>query len=96
MVRIIESNLSLDDDKNLKDHQSRIVLANCWEDYINAFINYNGQRVEKFKSETFLSGCSIGQQCKIENLKYDKFHLSCEIIKWNNTKDTRIAYLINM
>ena len=39
MVKIIETNLSMSD-MIIMDHQNRVVEANSWEDYCNAFENY--------------------------------------------------------
>ena len=44
MVKIIETNLSMSD-MIVMDHQNRVVEASSWEDYCNAFKNYNGTTV---------------------------------------------------
>lgn len=99
MVRIIETNLIFDGDKNLRDHQSRVVFADSWQNYIDEYLNYNGECVNKFKiditnSETGVIGNSIPKQCKIENLVYDNLHLSCDIERYSGIKDKKLAYLI--
>ena len=33
MVKIIETNLSVDGENNIKDHQARWILINDWKDY---------------------------------------------------------------
>lgn len=47
-----------------------------------------------FKAKTPLLGCSIPRMVKIINLKYDDFHLSCDLKLWNGQNDGKLAYLI--
>lgn len=77
MVQIIETNLSVTSDGLVKDHQSRIVETNSWNEYCKAFEEYSGEEV-KFKVLSQPSGASLCSNYKMENLKYDDFHLSCD------------------
>ena len=45
MVKIIETNLSVDGENNIKDHQARWVLIDDWRDYCKKYQNYSGRRV---------------------------------------------------
>lgn len=45
MVKIIETNLSVDGENNIKDHQARWILINDWKDYCKKYQNYSGRRV---------------------------------------------------
>lgn len=92
-MRVIETNLSMKDEV-IKDHQSRIIEVNSWEDYCKAFSTYDGDYIDKFKALTPLMGCSIPKNAQIKNLKYDDFHLSCEVVLYNGLIDTKLAYLI--
>ena len=91
MVKIIETNLSMSD-MIMMDHQNRVVEANSWEDYCNAFKNYNGDTVE-FKSLTSMFGSTIPREVGVYNLKYDDFHLSCDVIKAGRYTAKKLAYL---
>ena len=91
MVKIIETNLSMSD-MIVMDHQNRVVEASSWEDYCNAFKNYNGDTVE-FKSLTSMFGSTIPREAGVYNLKYDDFHLSCDVIKAGRYTAKKLAYL---
>ena len=91
MVKIIETNLSMAD-MIVIDHQNRVIEASSWEDYCNAFENYNGNIVE-FKSLTSMFGSTIPREVGIYNLKYDDFHLSCDVIKAGRYTTKKLAYL---
>lgn len=97
MIQVIETNLSIDNDNIIRDHQSLIVEVEDWDTYCKAFEKYNGKAVY-FKSKT-MPGNSISSNCKISNLKYDEMHLSCNITKLKDNgeeifTDKRLAYLI--
>lgn len=91
-VKIIETNLIITTDSKISDHQSRIIEANSWDEYVGAFENYDGKSVE-FKSLTSMIGNSINRELELHNLKYDDFHLSCDFSsKAFETK--KLAYLV--
>ena len=39
MVKIIETNLSVDGENNIKDHQARWVLIDDWRDYCKIIVD---------------------------------------------------------
>lgn len=45
MIQVIETNLSIDKDNIIRDHQSRIVEVEDWDTYCKAFEEYNGEAV---------------------------------------------------
>lgn len=92
IVKIIETNLSLDNINNIMDHQSRIIEVNSWEDYCKVFQEYRGDSVE-FKSLTLMKGDTLQKNCSITNFVYDKFHLSCDILK-GKIRTKKLAYLV--
>lgn len=79
MIQVIETNLSIDKDNVIRDHQSRIVEVEDWDAYCKAFEKYNGEAVY-FKSKT-MPGNSISSNCTITDLIYDDIHLSCMILR---------------
>lgn len=96
-IEVIETNLIIDENNMIRDHQSRIVEADSWNEYCEAHKNYDGKAVF-FKSKV-LKGNSIQSNCKISNLKYDEIHLSCNITKLKDNgeeifTDKRLAYRI--
>ena len=50
MIQVIETNLSIDKDDTIRDHQSRIVEVEDWDTYCKAFEEYNGE-VPKTRKE---------------------------------------------
>lgn len=99
MVYVIETNLSMDGDK-VADHQSRVIEVPSWEEYCAMYENYNGQACTIGKSLTYLSGNNINSHRIIENLNYDDFHLSCDMV-WDNelfyldSKTRHLAFCVN-
>lgn len=91
MIEIIETNLAIDENKDIRDHQSRVVLADDWESYCEAYEKHNGSMVF-FPSKS--SDASIYEGSKIEDLEHDEYHLYCRIVNEHFT-DTRLAYKIS-
>lgn len=40
-----------------------------------------------------MHGNSVPRECRVDNLKYDEKHLSCDIIYGNGVKSKKLAYL---
>lgn len=89
MVQIIETNI----DFHNKEHQSRIITYKSWDDYCKLYINYNGEPTENLNGT--LIGRVLPRDATITSLKYDDFHLSCDILLYNGLVQIRFAYLIN-
>jgi hypothetical protein len=89
MVRVIETNLSMMswDGEEIADHQSRVIEVDSWQDFINEI--KDGKSVDRIGT---LWGLTLPRACKIENLKYDDFHLSCDV--YTDIKQKKLAYLI--
>lgn len=94
MVQIIETNLSIKDGQ-VFDHQSRVVEAESWDEYVC----YYKENIEpdrhhsKFKSLTSMLGDSLPRYGKVSELKYDNFHLSCYHTNFNGQITMHFAYL---
>lgn len=103
MVKIIETNLSIHNETyQIMDHQSRIIEAESWDKYIDYYFNYmNGFDDFKFKCLTNMFGNTLPREAKIENFKFDDYHLSCDVIKhidyWGQPHTIitkKLAYLV--
>lgn len=92
MIQVIETNLSIDNDNIIRDHQSLIVEVEDWDIYCKAFEKYNGKAV-RFKSKT-MPGNSILSNCSITDLIYDDIHLSCMILHQSGFITKKLAYRI--
>lgn len=94
MVKIIETNLSMKDEK-VYDHQSRMVEAESWEEYVNYYKDNieTDRQHSKFKSLTNLWGDSLPRYGDITEFKYDDFHLSCYHTNPFGMVTMKLAYL---
>ena len=92
MIQVIETNLSIDNDNIIRDHQSRIVEVEDWNTYCKTFEKYNGEAIY-FKSKT-MPGNSIFSNCIITDLIYDDIHLSCMILHQSGFITKKLAYRI--
>lgn len=92
MIRVIETNLNIDEDDVIRDHQSRIVEVEDWYTYCKAFEKYNGEAIY-FKSKT-MPGNSISSNCIITDLIYDDIHLSCMFLHPSGYITKKLAYRI--
>lgn len=95
LIQVIETNLLIDENNEIRDHQSRIVEVDDWDTYCMAYKEYNGG-VVYFRPKSSLVGSSIPPNCRISNLQIDDFHLSCDITKYRDGKelytDRKLAY----
>lgn len=92
MIQVIETNLSIDKDDIIRDHQSRIIEAEDWDTYCKTFEEYNGE-VVYFKSKT-MPGNSILLNCTMTDLIYDDIHLSCMVLHQSGFITKKLAYRI--
>jgi hypothetical protein len=90
MIKIIETNLSMDGDI-IKDHQSRVIEVESWDEYLDEIKEYKCvSRLDMFYN---LNGCTLPKNCRIDKLVYDDFHLSCDVYSfYNNMKTKKLAY----
>lgn len=94
MMKVIETNISYANNI-FGDHQSRIIEVDNWNEYISLFTDYDGEALGNYKPIFGnMVGCVIPKMATLLNLKYDDFHLSCDIKKWNNDFGKKLAYLI--
>lgn len=91
MVKIIETNLSVDGENNIKDHQARWVVIRDWKDYCKKYQFYDGNRV-CYGIESSMPGVDIPANVEITNLQFDGYHLSCDIHHRGHFATKRFAY----
>lgn len=94
MVKIIETNLSVDGENNIKDHQARWILIDDWNDYCKKYQNYSGRRVH-YGTASSMPGADIQADVKITNLQFDEYHLSCDITHRDHFITKRLVYNID-
>ena len=89
--KIIETNISMKDGQ-VYDHQSRVVEADSWDEYIEMYEEYDGSPVDRFKAISEMIGKSIPKDVEILNLKYDDKHLSCDFKNKDGWIEKKLAY----
>ena len=90
MIKVIETNLSIDNENKLRDFQSRVIEIDSWEDIIQEIKDC--KTVIRNSVLGCLSGTTIPRESKIENLTYDDFHLSCDVINYAGMKTKKLIY----
>lgn len=95
MVKIIETNLFVRSDNTIRDHQSRIIQANSWDEYISYYEkNKESDREHSpFQSLTSLIGDTLPRYGDIIIFDYDGLHSYCEVV---NPYGVRMIILANL
>lgn len=89
--KIIETNISMKDGQ-VCDHQSRVVEADSWDEYIEMYKEYDGSPIDRFKAISEMIGNSIPKDVEILNLKYDEKHLTCDFKHKDGWIEKKLAY----
>jgi hypothetical protein len=92
MALVIETNISLDENNNFIDHQSRVVEVDSWDDLVQEVINKKPVIRKAYLG--IMYGVIIPRNCTIENLVYNDYHLSCDITTYNGFKSKKLLYLV--
>ena len=92
MIKVIETNLSLNEIGEIADHQARVIEVESWDSLINEIENGETKVRESFFGS--LSGCTIPKKAKIINLTYDKTHVMCDIINYAGMKIKKLIYKV--
>ena len=82
---VIETNISYGYGEKIVDHQSRVIKVNSWEEYV---ATYENNSPEKYTGTMF--GHNFPSTCRVSNLQYDDFHLSCDI--YGRFTSKKLAY----
>ncbi len=94
-MQVIETNISSDFEWCIRDYQSRVIEVPSWQEYIDLFTNYDGTVNGKdYKTSSHMYGSVLPSNCKIMNLKYDTYHLSCKLVSFDETYTMKLAYLV--
>jgi hypothetical protein len=89
MVKIIETNLSMGNNNEILDHQSRVIEVGDWNEFIIEI--KEGKSVDR---KGTLWGLTLPREPKVKNLKFDEKHLSCDVYKNGGYNSKKLAYLI--
>ena len=92
MIKVIETNLSIDNNNNIADHQSRIIEVDSWDEYIKEI--KEAKCVLRMAILGVMQGCTIPKNAQVLDLKYDDAHLSCDVIGYEGKLGKKLAYVI--
>jgi hypothetical protein len=92
MALIIETNISLDENNNFVDHQSRVVEVDSWDELVQEVIDKKPVIRKAYLGSMY--GVTIPKGCTIENLVVKDYHLSCDITTYNELKSKKLLYLV--
>jgi hypothetical protein len=90
MIKVIETNLSVDGENTIKDHQSRVIGIDSWDKYIQEI--KDAKAVYRSSIIGSLHGNTIQSDSKVKNLIYDEFHLSCDVYNRFGIMSKKLAY----
>lgn len=99
-MQIVEMNISLRLDNinildSLEDIQKRIIECESWKQYVNYFLEYNGDPVGYYTSvKCNLIGFVLPKHVKIYDLTYDDHKLTCTVCNWKNQLYKKIACIV--
>lgn len=91
MIKVIETNLSIDDNNNILDHQSRVIEVELWEDIFDIIVG-NKPNTSKHSCLGVPHGNILQKEMIVLNLKHDDYHLSCDIINRHGFKSKKLFY----
>jgi hypothetical protein len=92
MIKVIETNLYLDHEDNIKDHQSRVIEVESWDDFINEV--KEAKCITRSAYLGSMYGVTIPRSAKVENLIYDDFHLACDVYNYAGQKTKKLCYKV--
>jgi hypothetical protein len=92
MIKIIETNISLNENDEIMDHQARVVEVESWQEFIEEAKNHKS--ISRVSLIGVCHGLSFPLSGKIENLKYNDHTLSCNITLWNGLKTKKLVYKV--
>ena len=92
MIKVIETNLSIDNENTIKDHQSRVIEVDSWEDYIQEI--KDAKSVSRNSVLGSLHGNTIPNNAVVEIISLDDFHLDCDIVNRFGILSKKLVYRI--
>jgi uncharacterized protein (DUF4213/DUF364 family) len=92
MVKVIETNLIIGTDNEMKDFQSRVIEVDNWSDFVKEIQECN--TVNRFAVLGNLCGVTMLRSSKVENLIYDDSKLSCDVLNYADIKTRKLCYRI--
>ncbi|MGU8921452.1 hypothetical protein ACV3UV_12145 [Clostridium perfringens] len=89
MIQIIETNLMIND--KLNNFQSRVIEVESWDYIIKQFTSEDIKNPKvHYDIYNRYSGVIVPRAAKIENLKYNNYRLTCDILTSNGRKTKKL------
>jgi hypothetical protein len=92
MIKVIETNISINNDNIIQDHQSRVIEVYSWEEYIEEIKNCKS--INRSSTLGSLHGTTLPKESKVENLSYDDNHLMCDVINRFGIRSKKLTYKV--
>jgi len=92
MIKIIETNLSIDENNIIKDHQSRVIEVESWDEYVQEV--KDAKSVSRSSVLGSLHGNTIPSSAVVEIISSDDFHLDCDVVNRYGILSKKLAYVI--
>ena len=92
MEKVIETNLMLKQGCDIKDHQSRVIEVESWDEYLDEI--KNGKCVTRMACIGNMYGCTIPKGCNVLDFVSDENHASCTVVLWNGTITKKLMYRV--
>lgn len=93
MVKIIETNTTLQEDNTLIDFQSIVIEIDSWNDFVDEI--KKRKSVSRMASIGSLHGVTLPSEVEVLDEKCDHQHLSVTFRNPMGIKMMKLAYLIN-
>jgi hypothetical protein len=90
MAKVIETNVSITNGVQ-QDFQSRVIEVESWSAIVEEV--KSGKVVVRNSYIGHMMGTTMPKECTIQDLEYDKFHLSCLITRWDGMQSYKLLYL---
>jgi len=92
MIKVIETNLSIDENNIIKDHQSRVIEVESWEEYVQEIKDAKSVSRSSFLGS--LHGKTLPTSSVVEIISSDDFHLDCDVVNRYGILSKKLDYMI--
>jgi hypothetical protein len=92
IVKIIETNLSTDENNNIIDFQSRVIEVKSWISFVDEVTN--AKTVTRNAAIGNMYGVTIPHSAKVKFVINDDNTLKCDVYNYCGVKTVKLAHLI--
>lgn len=93
IAKVIETNLAIQDDNTIIDHQSRVIEVSSWDEYVAEIESKTPIYRESYIGN--MHGSSISKDIIVYEFRSDEQHLTCSFVNSLGETMMKLAYLIS-